>query len=104
MGLALRAGAPLYFPLPPTFYAILSNSPLAGGNTTSGVPSANFDVQLCAEVTQTLALSMRNGIISTFPEVRTVFGLHYAFCTVPTLLNSTNVIKANTNYFVTMHT
>lgn len=73
VGMALRAGAPVFFPLPSVFYAILSNSPhVAVGEKkiAAGTGSAcHNDVHLCADVTLALALSLRNGIISTFPEV-----------------------------------
>ena len=64
LGLTLRVGAPIYFPLPPAFYAILTNTHYG----TSGIEN-NWSVDT---ITHTAALAIRNGIISTFPEVRLV--------------------------------
>jgi hypothetical protein len=85
LGVALRNGAAVYFPLPPMFYYILSNTELPTTFTPASPASpkvANLhsnersssnsigDVDKKREaVTQTMALAIRNGIISTFPEV-----------------------------------
>jgi hypothetical protein len=84
---ALRNGAAVYFPLPPQFYYILSNTELpptftpassvspkvanlhSNERSSSSSSIGNVDKKREA-VTQTMALAIRNGIISTFPEVR----------------------------------
>lgn len=80
----------MYFPLPASFYAILSNSALVAGED-SRHGSAYKDMRLSNDVSQTLALSMRNGIIATFPEVRLRFSANFVVNTLSICHNHINL-------------
>ena len=60
-GLALRCGAPIYLPLPEVIFGLLSH--------TAGETEAADSGALEEDVTQTLSLALRTGLVSTFPEV-----------------------------------
>jgi len=60
VGLALRHGAPVYLPLPASFYSVLSNTALE---------IAIEEARLAQDVTFALAMAVRTGLVATFPEV-----------------------------------